>query len=161
MPPGTRPASKHASSSALSLAPSQALPRLQDFLPGVLAEIAEATSVEVAVKIAQAKGGRRVYLPARPAADHWLAQLVGHAAALAIGKAIAPGFGGIDMLIPMGPSHSNAQRWRVMHELIDNGRSKREIAAACGVHERTVQMHRNRREDMARVDASLRQLPLF
>lgn len=146
---------------ALAPTSSSSLPRLQDFLPGVLAEIAEATSVEVAVKIAQAKGGRRVYLPARPAADHWLAQLVGHANALAIGKAIAPGFGGIDMLIPMGPSHSNAQRWRVMHELIDNGRSKREIAAACGVHERTVQMHRNRREDMARVDASLRQLPLF
>lgn len=161
MPPGTRLASKHASSSTLTLAPSQALPRLQDFLPGVLAEIAEATSVEVAVKIAQAKGGRRVYIPARPAADHWLSQLVGHANALAIGKAIAPGFGGIDMLIPMGPSHSNAQRWRVMHELIDNGRSKREIAAACGVHERTVQMHRNRREDMCRVDASLRQMPLF
>lgn len=36
-----------------------------DWLPGVLAEIAEAAGVEAALRISQAHGGHRVYIPAQ------------------------------------------------------------------------------------------------
>lgn len=50
-------------------------------LPGVLAEIASVTSREVALRLAGAKGGRRVYLPRAQSLtdDHWLVKLVGPA----------------------------------------------------------------------------------
>lgn len=112
-------------------------------LPGVLFEIAEATSYEIAMKLAAAVGGTRVYIPARPAAEHWLCKIVSHQDALAIGAALAPR--GLDIIIPMGRYSSRPSRWRRMKALIDTKLPKREIARAVSVHERTVQRHINQK----------------
>ena len=112
-------------------------------LPGVLAEIAAAAGTAAALAVAEVHGGTRVYIPSRPAPDHWLSQLVGHASALAIGAALVAAQGGLDLLIPMGPDASQRRRWQRMAELIDEGLPKRQIARALKVHERTVQAHRN------------------
>ena len=112
-------------------------------LPEVLAHIAAATDTATALKIAEARGGTRVFIPARPQERHWLSLLVGHVKALAIANALVAAQGGTDILIPMGPDASKRQRWQRMKGLIDEGLPKRQIARACQVHERTVQAHRN------------------
>lgn len=130
-----------------------------ELLPGVLAEIAVVTSTKVALRVAASVGGTRAYFPAKPNAEHWLSKLVGHAAALAIGQALAPAKGGLDILVPMGPQAREVARWRTMHRLIDNGLPKREIARAIGCHERVVQRHRN--VEQPRVKQALAQGDFF
>lgn len=112
-------------------------------LSGVLSIVAAATSLATALKLAEATGGIRVYIPARPEAGHWLSGLVGHAQALAIGEALAAREMAGHVLVPMGPSVSERKRWLRIQHLIDGGSHKRQIAQACGVHERTIQRHRN------------------
>ena len=57
-------------------------PRITSYaLPGLLAQVARLTNVEVAVAIARAHGGRRLYLPREPKRTHPLAKLVGLGAA--------------------------------------------------------------------------------
>lgn len=128
-------------------------------LPGVLAEIAAATSFATAMKVAASVGGTRVYIPVRPVAEHWLSTLVGHTEALAIGAALAPAQTGLHILIPLGPWGGRVSRWRRMKEMIDSNLPKREIARALGCHERTVQFHRA--GALKRVTRALSQLSLF
>jgi FixJ family two-component response regulator len=128
-------------------------------LPEVLAHIAAATDTETALKIASARGGTRVFIPARPTPDHWLTLLVGQARAAAICNALVAAQGGTDVLIPMGPDASQRRRWQRMKDLIDAQLPKRQIARACGVHERTVQAHRN--GSRKTVEPLLRQNDLF
>ena len=112
-------------------------------LPEVLSDIAQATDTETALKIAGAYGGIRVYIPARPNADHWLTRLVGPEKAQKVSAALVADQGGIDILMPMGPSAAKRARWQRMQRMIDDGLPKRQIARAVGCHERTVQAHRN------------------
>ena len=128
-------------------------------LPEVLSHIAAATDVDTALKIAAAYGGIRMYFPARPDAGHWLTKLVGPETALKVVGALVADQGGIDILIPMGPDASKRRRWRRMRDLIDLGLPKRQIARSCGVHERTVQAHRNGLYKT--VEPSLAQADLF
>lgn len=96
-------------------------------LPGVLADIARATSVEVAVKIAREWHGER-YIPVEPARDHPLSKLVGVKAARLIGRAI----GGGQVKIRTATAvlrHYDARRLRRA------GLTLREIARAIGVTE--------------------------
>jgi len=112
--------------------------------PGsLLSLIAEATSVATALKLADAHGGIRVYLPAAPDAGHWLSALVGHEDACRIGAALKCREQSGHVLIPIGPSASARARWLRVQRLIDEGINKRQIARACGLHERTIQRHRN------------------
>ncbi len=127
-------------------------------LPGILTEIAAATSAQAALKIAAAHGGTRVYIPAAPSATHWLSQLVGHGDALAIGAALVAAQGGLDLLIPMNPG-PKAQAWRRIKTMIDEKVPVPQIARACGVHMRTVQLHK--KGELKRVSASLSQPDLF
>lgn len=112
--------------------------------------------LEAAIKIAEAKGGARAYFPAVPGAEHWLSQLVGKDKAGAIGKALAPGQW---HEVPMGPSASQAKRWRMIIEMSDEGHSKPAIARAAGVHHKTVQRIVNGKRRT--VDRVLAQKDLF
>lgn len=114
-------------------------------LPEVLAHIAAATDTDTALKIAANYGGIRMYFPARPHEDHWLTHMVGMEKAQKVCQALVADQGGIDILIPMGPDASKRRRWQRMQRLIDQNQPKRQIARACGIHERTVQRHRNDR----------------
>lgn len=122
------------------------------FLPGILREIGDVVGLEAAMKVAAAKGGTRAYFPAKPEPGHWLAKLVGLDHARAIGRQLASGRAGLELEVPMGPSASQAKRWRRIIEMSADGQSKPAIARAVGVHHKTVQRILNRkRRTVARV----------
>jgi len=87
-------------------------------LPALLSEIAEVVGealkdrkagVEAALKLAQAKGGQRVHIPAQARADHWLAQTLGQRAADAICahyRVGEEGERGAELDIPLGAGGS-------------------------------------------------------
>lgn len=110
-----------------------------DDLPEVLRLVAEATSFACAMKLAQACGGTRVYIPARPKEHHWLVKLLGQSDATRVAEALVPAQSGMDILIPMGSHASLAAKHRRAACLIDNGHSKRETARAVGLHQRSVE----------------------
>ena len=128
-------------------------------LPAILAEIADAAGFDAALRIADAKGGTRAYFPAQPEPDHWLVVLVGSDRARAIGAALAPGKSGIELEVPMGPSASQAKRWRTIIDMSAEGRSKPAIARAVGVHHKTVQRVLNGKRRT--VEVTLAQKDLF
>jgi hypothetical protein len=118
-------------------------------LPGILAEIAEATDVETARKVALRFGGRRMKLPARPRESTPLAKAVGLPAARAIVDALGHG----EHLIPFGPFGGPSARRRQVAAVIHQGGSVAEAARTGGVHERTAWRVKARMKDAP--------LPLF
>lgn len=104
------------------------------WLPEGLEEIAEAASLDAALKLAEAFGGSMVYLPHKAGPDHWLVRLVGRQDADRICKA----FGGDKRNIPFGPGNGvrSSTRRRLVKEL-ESGASPRQAARRSGVTERT------------------------
>ena len=98
--------------------------------PGMtLDRIAEVAGEAAAFALADARGGRRVYVPKTTSPDTELAQIVGVAAAAKMASA----FGGIDFLV--------ARRWRWRERiirLVGAGKSRAEIAESLGCTERAV-----------------------
>ena len=117
-------------------------------LPPVLEEIAGAAGRDVALALAEARGGEKVYFPATPDEAHWLTRLVGIEAA----RAICQLYGVRNIEIPRGPVGS-AHRLRArIARMLEQGASSNDIARACGVAFRTVTRHRaaaRAREDEA------------
>jgi DNA-binding NarL/FixJ family response regulator len=110
-------------------------------LPGVLREIAELSSVDAAIKVAQARGGVRAYFPTPESltAEHWLVQAVGMATA----KLIAQRFSKELVEIPLGnvAGHRERVRMRVARGL-SLGKPTSQIAREAGVTERTVRNYK-------------------
>lgn len=78
-------------------------------LPGVLGEIAAATSPDVAEILARCWGGRRKFIPVEPSPDHELSRLLGLRAARAVARAV----GGGEVRIPTAKcwlNHIDARR---------------------------------------------------
>lgn len=118
-------------------------------LPGVLADIADLIGEAGAIAIASAKGGTRVYFPAKVDSTHWLAEVVGVAAARKICEHFAVnGNAGDHVVIPLCVGGTYRQMIRRIAERIhakDNERaSSSEIARTVGVTQRTVHRHRGR-----------------
>ncbi|MCF6432926.1 helix-turn-helix domain-containing protein [Leisingera sp. MMG026] len=112
------------------------------YLPGVLAYIADEISVEVAVRLAEAKGGRRVYIPKNPDSETALAKLVGWENACLLSKLLGHG----ELPVPAGSFGGQTGRRQRIAMLLDQGMSHSDIAAKVDVTQRTVE----------RVAASLR-----
>jgi len=112
-------------------------------LKGILAEIAELIDEQTALKVAAAKGGTRAYFSTNPRQDHWLSQAVGQENATIIANHIAMGSKGVEILIPMGPNATTIAKWQKIRQMLEQGYSKSAIALAVGVHEKTVQNHKN------------------
>lgn len=110
------------------------------WLPPTLADIAELAGLDVALRLAEARGGERISVPDFVADDHWLSRLVGRDAALKLSRR----YGRTTVEIPRGPTTNNAQMARKVREMIDAGATSNEIARATGVVFRTVQRHRAR-----------------
>ena len=105
------------------------------YLPGVLAYIAEEISVDVAVRLAETRGGREVYIPQAPDEDCKLTSLVGLNAARQISQLLGHG----TLLVPCGNiGGANGRRARI-EELWRLGLSQPRIAAEVDVHTRTVE----------------------
>lgn len=109
-------------------------------LPPVLRTIADAAGVTAALKLAQARGGTRIYVPHRVTDDHWLAELVGLAAAQEIARLYA----GENIDIPLGLTGSAQNARRAAREALDAGASVAQAARAAGITERTVYNLRSR-----------------
>ncbi|KAB2878119.1 MAG: helix-turn-helix domain-containing protein [Pseudorhodoplanes sp.] len=114
--------------------------------PGILAEIAEAAGEEAARKVAEARGGSRVYLPSvaslQSGRSSWLQELVGMDAALKIAEACAPI--GVNVLIPLGPANPRKKMIASVRERILAGESVSQIVKAVRCTERTVERERQR-----------------
>lgn len=109
-------------------------------LPPVLRTIADAAGLSAALKLAQDRGGTRVYVPHRVTEGHWLAELVGLDAAHAIARLYA----GENIDIPLGLTGAAQNARRTARAALDAGASVAKAARAAGVTERTVYNLRSR-----------------
>lgn len=111
-------------------------------LPALLEEIAGVAGVQAAYQMAQARGGQKVYIPARLDDSHWLVKACGAEAARKIANHFAADGKGIDLKIPVGTGSTylkeRAARARVMQEAIDAGLSNNEIVARVGLDRSSV-----------------------
>ncbi|KMO32497.1 helix-turn-helix domain-containing protein [Methylobacterium aquaticum] len=109
-------------------------------LPPVLRTIADAAGVTAALKLAQARGGTRIYVPRRVAEGHWLAELIGVEAARQVAKMYA----GENVLIPLGLTGTVQNARRVARQALDEGASVTQAARVSGLTERTIYNLRSR-----------------
>lgn len=125
------------------------------WLPSLLAEIAQVAGLDAALKLAEARGGTEIYVPAAAPSGHWLADTVGIEAAAAICAHFTGSGPGCRLELPNGPAGSIAQLRRKVDRMISEGKSEREIALACGYTGRGVRLRR------AKARAALEQEDLF
>ncbi|MEC9342670.1 MAG: helix-turn-helix domain-containing protein [Pseudomonadota bacterium] len=117
------------------------------WLPSVLAEIAEVAGLDAALKMAEARGGTEIYIPAAVGDDHWLTKTVGREAAERICEHFTGSGPGCRLELPLGPAGSAAKIRAKVDRLIAQGKSEREIALATGYSGRGVRLRRaNARE---------------
>jgi len=118
-------------------------------LSGVLAEIAKATSVAVALKLARDFGGTMIYVPRNANADTALVRSIGVEATTSLARL----FAGERIEVPLGPM-KNRIRHAMISRMLAAGYGPTKIARAIGCHRRTIQRAiRETRDD--------RQLALF
>jgi len=109
--------------------------------PGILQQIADATSPEVAENLAMAVGGTEIFVPRHPKqGGGTLVRLVGLENARAISRKIGWG----KMLIPAGYFRGQGSRRKMVERLSAEGYSTQEIARMVDCHERTVRRTRER-----------------
>lgn len=113
-------------------------------LPVVIAEIEQVAGYDVALKLAQAKGGQTVYIPAEASEGHWLTDIVGLEAARKICDHYRVANTGAKLLIPMA---KQAVQKRRLVEALEAGASAPAAAAAAGMHERSAYRTRKRLKD--------------
>lgn len=104
------------------------------WLPALLFDLREAFSEDAALKLAHHYGGRRIYVPARPLADHYLARTMG----IAVLEWLVARNPGQEVLVPMATASFQTQRLAEIRHYIENGADVATIVARFGVHERTV-----------------------
>lgn len=103
-------------------------------LPGVLADIAEATNEAVALTLANELGGTEIHLTRVLRADNKLVLVVGAENARKIIDAL--GYG--PLLVPMAAGLKREKRNAKIAHLRANGEKVANVALGAGVHERTV-----------------------
>lgn len=103
-------------------------PALPRGLPALLIEIAELTTVDIAIALARGFGGTRIRFPRNPRPDHPVARLVGLQAARIIGQRMS----GAQLAIP---SARPLLRWHDARVLRRRGLSHRAIARTLGISE--------------------------
>jgi hypothetical protein len=127
---------------------------MEDFssLPGILAEIAHVAGPVSALRVAEAKGGTRAYVPTleRLEDGHWLTQAVGLEAA----RKIARELGGMAHDIPCGPTGTRSRIWAAIERGLKDGMSANQVARLAGVDRTTVfrRKGKNNAGDVARTD---------
>lgn len=114
-------------------------------LPPSLVEIANVAGLAAATALARAKGGRRVYIPAKAGEGHWLVSLIGGDAARKLGRYC----GGDYVVIPATLTGEAQRRRDAIDRLTDEGASVSDIAAIVGVDRTTVQRRRAARRKQA------------
>lgn len=118
-----------------------AMPRL----PRLLAEIEQLVGLQAALLVASAAGGRRLYVPAADnlGARHWLVQAIGMDKARIVAQHLSAGTGGMHIVFPLGPTGKRADQWKAVQDALAAGGSANQVAAATGMHVRSIHRHRN------------------
>lgn len=111
-------------------------------LQGLLAQIAAAAGEDAALKLAADRGGTQIYVPPSPEPDHWLCQLLGERAALAVCDLLTAGVGPARVDVPLGPTGALAAQRAKVDALIRTDASERDIARATGYTIRTIRRRR-------------------
>lgn len=104
------------------------------YLPGVLALIAEEIGEDVAIRLADARGGRELYIPRIAKAGSELVRIMGLENAAKVIALLGHG----TVLIPCGNIGGAAGRRARIIKLWQSGLSQAQIAATIDVHVRTV-----------------------
>ena len=105
------------------------------YLPGVLALIAEEIDEDCAIALANARGGRNVFIPKSVEPDHELSRIVGFEKA----KQLSELLGGGRLAVPYGSFGGQAGRRAKIETLLQKGLSHSDIAAEVDVSQRTVE----------------------
>ncbi len=104
-------------------------------LPPLLAQLAEATSLETALALARACGGGTIWIPAQPQDHHELTQALGSVElAREVARALGPG----PLSVPAGRAFAAAELRNRVLAAAARGVSTREIARREGVGVRWV-----------------------
>lgn len=118
-----------------------------DWLPPLLAEIADVAGLPAALALAEARGGSRITIPARPGPDHWIVKTIGPEAAERLCAHFRTGVGGTKgaiLELPVGPSGTAAQTRAKIDALLRKGVSADQIAVSMRVHRTTVFRRKSR-----------------
>lgn len=110
------------------------------YLPPTLAKVAQLAGLPAALALAEARGGREVYIPRRATESHWLVQTVGRAAA----DAISDYFGDQRLQLPLGPRNFYSRARRRAAEMLEAGDSVNQVVEQTGVCARSVKRYRKR-----------------
>jgi hypothetical protein len=105
------------------------------YLPGVLNLIAEKLGEEVAVTLAEQKGGVEAYVPATVTEDCELAQVVGFENAQRLKDLLGVG----QFIVPLGNIGGTGARNERCRQLYAQGLTHAAIAREVGCHVRTVE----------------------
>jgi DNA-binding transcriptional ArsR family regulator len=111
------------------------------WLPGLLRDVADAFGEETALRLARELGGRYVYLPKAADRSHPVARVVG---VKVLRYLIERHDELARIVIPKGPDRDRRLRARLIAEMTAAGRTADQIAAATGLHVRTVHYWRAR-----------------
>lgn len=90
--------------------------------------------------LASEKGGQRIYIPVSVDDDHWLAKLLGRAAA----DKLCGHFchtRGMQIIVPIGDGSNRALRRRTVEAMLDDGASINDIASALAISYTTAKYH--------------------
>lgn len=119
-------------------------------LPKILSDLVPVIGLEGVIKLAVAKGGRRVYIPKEAANAPWLIEVLGQEAAEALCKHLRSySFNANERLRPSGSTFKLPLARQFRHRLMfeqarREGLSIEQTAARCGVEERTVSYWRKK-----------------
>lgn len=117
------------------------------WLPEIYRVIAEASSLEAALRLAQAHGGTRIYVPKEAGADHWLSELLGAAGA----KALCAFRGREYVTLPTNPADGVNGMRRRAERALDEGLSADEAARRSGFSSRAIYARKAKRKNGERL----------
>jgi len=113
---------------------SNATPELIDELPDGLRDIAELIGLPLALRLVEARGGRRFYFPYGVAPEHALVQLIGQEAA----EILCREYPGERLEIPRATNYHRAVRNAHIHQSLAKGVSQSALAGDHGLTERQI-----------------------
>lgn len=114
------------------------------WLPNLLREMADAFGLDVALRFAECFGGRYLWMPAESRPDHPIAQQFGEP----VLAWLIAGHARLDrIIVSKGPSTGRGRRWAEFRRLVAAGMSASHIAAALGLHVRTIYAWKRRLRD--------------
>lgn len=120
-------------------------------LPPLLQEIADVVGIAAAIKLAEAKGGQRIFVPDTIEDGHWLAELIGLDLARQLSFYLTHD-GGTHIDLPKGDRLRRAKRNDMIAEMLADGHSANYVASRFDLTRREIFRHKARQRERAESD---------